>query len=168
MEKEDEDFLILDDDEYKSTELPDSSKKTIFNIRNDIVNQFSKIKKITHSNKEKIPKNLDLEDFSSLELDGVYEFDWDIRGMDCPDCAMKASKAIRRLSGIEDCSVSATEGRVNISLDVARGKTSKVSSLLDKLGHSADVDWFSVAGQKISDIEYRTCLLYTSPSPRDS
>ena len=158
MEKEDEDFLILDDDEYKSTELPDSSKKPIFNIRNDIVNQFSKIKKITHSNKEKIPKTLDLEDFSSLELDGVYEFDWDIRGMDCPDCAMKASKAIRRLSGIEDCSVSATEGRVNISLDVARGKTSKVSSLLDKLGHSADVDWFSVAGQKISDIEYRTGL----------
>ena len=105
MEKEDEDFLILDDDEYKSTELPDSSKKPIFNIRNDIVNQFSKIKKITHSNKEKIPKTLDLEDFSSLELDGVYEFDWDIRGMDCPDCAMKASKAIRRLSGIEDLSL---------------------------------------------------------------
>ena len=35
MEKEDEDFLILDDDEYKSTELPDSSKKPIFNIRNE-------------------------------------------------------------------------------------------------------------------------------------
>ena len=93
-----------------------------------------------------------------LALDGVYDFDWNIRGMDCPDCAMKASKAIRRLSGIEDCNVSATEGRVNISLDVARGKTSKVSSLLDKLGHSADVDWFSVAGQKVSDIESRTGL----------
>ena len=26
------------------------------------------------------------------------------------------------------------------------------------MGHSADVDWFSVAGQKISDIEYRTGL----------
>ena len=158
MEKEGEDFLILDDDEYISTELPDSSKKPIFNIRNDILNQFSKIKKNTNSNKERIPIALDLEDSSLLALDGVYEFDWNIRGMDCPDCAMKASKAIRRLSGIEDCNVSATEGRVNISLDVARGKTSKVSSLLDKLGHSADVDWFSVSGQKVSDIESRTGL----------
>ena len=158
MEKEGEDFLILDDDEYISTELSDSSKKPIFNIRNDILNQFSKIKKNTKSNKEKNPPTLDLEDSSLLALDGVYDFDWNIRGMDCPDCAMKASKAIRRLSGIEDCNVSATEGRVNISLDVARGKTSKVSSLLDKLGHSADVDWFSVAGQKVSDIESRTGL----------
>ena len=54
MEKEGEDFLILDDDEYISTELSDSSKKPIFNIRNDILNQFSKIKKNTKSNKEKI------------------------------------------------------------------------------------------------------------------
>ena len=158
MEKEGEDFLILDDDEYISTESSDSSKKPIFNIKDDILNQFSKIRKNTNSNKEKTLPNLDLEDSSLLALDGVYEFDWNIRGMDCPDCAMKASRAIRRLSGIEDCNVSATEGRVNISLDVARGKTSKVSSLLDKLGHSADVDWFSVSGQKISDIESRTGL----------
>ena len=158
MEKEGEDFLILDDDEYKSTELSDSPKKPIFNIKNDILNQFSKIKKNTNSNKERTSNAIDLEDSSLLALDGVYEFDWNIRGMDCPDCAMKASRAIRRLSGIEDCNVSATEGRVSISLDVARGKTSKVSSLLDKLGHSADVDWFSVAGQKVSDIESRTGL----------
>ena len=142
MEKEGEDFLILDDDEYPSIEFLDSSKKPKFNIRDDILDKLSKIKKNTNSNKERIPTAIDLEDSSLLALDGVYEFDWNIRGMDCPDCAMKASKAIRRLSGIEDCSVSATEGRVNISLDVARGKTSKVSSLLDKLGHSADVDWF--------------------------
>jgi Cd2+/Zn2+-exporting ATPase len=158
MEMEGEDFLILDDDEYTSTELSESSKKPIFNIKNDILNQFSKIKKNTNTNKDRIPNTLDLEDSSLLALDGVYEFDWNIRGMDCPDCAMKASKAIRRLSGIEDCNVSATEGRVHISLDVARGKTSKVSSLLDKLGHSADVDWFSVSGQKVSDIESKTGL----------
>ena len=158
MEKEGEDFLILDDDEYPSIEFLDSSKKPKFNIRDDILDKLSKIKKNTNSNKERIPTAIDLEDSSLLALDGVYEFDWNIRGMDCPDCAMKASKAIRRLSGIEDCSVSATEGRVNISLDVARGKTSKVSSLLDKLGHSADVDWFSVSGQKVSDIESRTGL----------
>ena len=76
MEKEGEDFLILDDDEYISTELSDSSKKPIFNIRNDILNQFSKIKKNTKSNKEKNPPTLDLEDSSLLALDGVYDFDW--------------------------------------------------------------------------------------------
>ena len=158
MGEEGEDFLILEDDEFQSSESADSPNKPIFNIKNDIVNQFSKIKKITHSNKEKISNPVDLDDSSLLALDGVYNFDWNIRGMDCPDCAMKASKAIRRLSGIEDCNVSATEGRVNISLDVARGTTSKIASLLDKLGHSADVDWFSVSGQNISDIEYRTGL----------
>ena len=56
MEKEGEDFLILDDDEYISTELSDSPKKPIFNIKNDILNQFSKIKKNTNSNKERNSK----------------------------------------------------------------------------------------------------------------
>ena len=158
MEKEGEDFLILEDDEFISTESLDNPNKPILDLKNNIVNQFSKIKKITYPSKEKNSNPIDLDDSPLLALDGVYQFSWNIRGMDCPDCAMQASKAIRRLSGIEECKVSATEGRVSVSLDVARGKTSKISSLLDKLGHSADVDWFSVSGQKISDIEYRTGL----------
>jgi len=95
MEEEGEDFLILEDDEFQSSESVDSPNKPIFNIKNDIVNQFSKIKKITHSNKEKISNPVDLDDSSLLALDGIYNFDWNIRGMDCPDCAMKASKAIQ-------------------------------------------------------------------------
>ena len=158
MGEGDEDFLILEDDEFQSLESPDSQKKPIFSITNDIVNKFSKVKRIKDSNKEKISNDIDLDDSSLLALDGIYDFEWNIRGMDCPDCAMKASKAIRRLSGIEDCNVSATEGRVRVSLDVARGKTSKIASLLDKLGHSADVDWLSLSGQKVSDIESRTGL----------
>ena len=158
MEEEGEDFLILDDDEFQPLESENYSKKPLLSIPNNIINKISRINKINHSDNKKIHNIIDLEDSSLLSLDGVYDFDWKIRGMDCPDCAMKASKAVRRLSGIEDCYVSATEGRVRISLDVARGSTYKISSLLDKLGHSADVTWLSLANQRISDVESRTGL----------
>ena len=158
MVEEGEDFLILDDDEFQPLESENYSKKPLLSIPNNIINKISRINKINHSDNKKIHNIIDLEDSSLLSLDGVYDFDWKIRGMDCPDCAMKASKAVRRLSGIEDCYVSATEGRVRISLDVARGSTYKISSLLDKLGHSADVTWLSLANQRISDVESRTGL----------
>ncbi len=158
MEKEGEDFLILDDDEFQPLESENNSKKTLLSIPNNIINKISRINKKNHLDNKNVDNIVDLEDSSILALDGVYDFDWKIRGMDCPDCAMKASKALRRLSGIEDCYVSATEGRVRVSLDVARGNTYKISSLLDKLGHSADVTWLSLASQRISDVEVRTGL----------
>ena len=158
MEKEGEDFLILDDDEFQPLESENNSKKPLLSIPNNIINKISRINKKNHLDNKNVDNIVDLEDSSILALDGVYDFDWKIRGMDCPDCAMKASKALRRLSGIEDCYVSATEGRVRVSLDVARGNTYKISSLLDKLGHSADVTWLSLASQRISDVEVRTGL----------
>ena len=158
MEKEGEDFLILDDDEFQPLESENNSKKPLLSIPNNIINKISRINKKNHFDNKNVDNIVDLEDSSILALDGVYDFDWKIRGMDCPDCAMKASKALRRLSGIEDCYVSATEGRVRVSLDVARGNTYKISSLLDKLGHSADVTWLSLASQRISDVEVRTGL----------
>ncbi len=158
MEKEGEDFLILDDDEFQPLESESNSKKPLLSIPNNIINKISRINKKNHLDNKNVDNIVDLEDSSILALDGVYDFDWKIRGMDCPDCAMKASKALRRLSGIEDCYVSATEGRVRVSLDVARGNTYKISSLLDKLGHSADVTWLSLASQRISDVEVRTGL----------
>ena len=116
MEKEGEDFLILDDDEFQPLESENNSKKPLLSIPNNIINKISRINKKNHLDNKNVDNIVDLEDSSILALDGVYDFDWKIRGMDCPDCAMKASKALRRLSGIEDCYVSATEGRVRVSL----------------------------------------------------
>ena len=37
-----------------------------------------------------------------LVVDGVERFEWPLRGMDCPDCAMKATRAVTRLPGIDE------------------------------------------------------------------
>ena len=47
---------------------------------------------------------------SELSVDGMAEFEWDLRGLDCPDCAMKATTVIRRVPGVKEAIVSATEG----------------------------------------------------------
>ena len=65
--------------------------------------------------------------YSGLAPDGIHSFEWGIRGMDCPDCAMKATKAVSRLPGIDSCKISVTEGTARIGLDVSRGRISKSS-----------------------------------------
>ena len=46
---------------------------------------------------------VDYADFMEAELvmDGVVQFEWQLRGMDCPDCAMKATRAVNRLPGVD-------------------------------------------------------------------
>lgn len=83
---------------------------------------------------------------SSIVPDGIHEFDWKIRGMDCADCAMKATKAVSRLPGIQSCNISVTEGSARISLDISRGRISKTSAVLESLGHSPKLDWMQVIG----------------------
>ena len=51
-------------------------------------------------------------DESELLADGIIEFEWGIRGIDCPDCAMKATTVLKRMPGVTEARVSATEGRV--------------------------------------------------------
>ena len=81
-----------------------------------------------------------------LSLDGVHQFDWGIQGMDCPDCAMKATRAVNRLPGVESCKISVADGTVEISQDMSRGSVSRASSVLGSLGHAPDIDWLYVVG----------------------
>ena len=83
---------------------------------------------------------------STIVPDGVHEFDWNIRGMDCADCAMKATKAVSRLPGIKSCKISVTEGTARISLDISRGRISRSCSVLESLGHSPKIDWVQAIG----------------------
>ena len=154
MDEEGEDFLILDDDE---DETPVSKKPE----ETPVLPSMPKLPSLRMPGwwnaKEKpelepepeiaavaesAPGVLDAD----LAADGVHEFEWAIRGMDCPDCAMKATRAVSRLPGIEQCRVSATEGSVRISLDIGRGQVSRASSVLENLGHSPDVEWLGVVG----------------------
>ena len=86
------------------------------------------------------------EGYSMLTPDGVHDFEWSIRGMDCPDCAMKATKAVSRLPGVESCNISVTKGTARIGLDVSRGRISRASSVLESLGHSPGLEWSQVVG----------------------
>ena len=88
-------------------------------------------------------ESADSVDFMEAELvvDGVVQFEWQLRGMDCPDCAMKATRAVNRLPGVDQVIVSATEGSIRFKLDLARGRISRVSSVLESLGHAPDVGW---------------------------
>ena len=90
-----------------------------------------------------------------LVVDGVERFEWPLRGMDCPDCAMKATRAVTRLPGIDEVVVSATEGSVRIELDVARGRVSRVSSVLESLGNSPEVEWRLVQGKTSGEVARR-------------
>jgi Cd2+/Zn2+-exporting ATPase len=85
------------------------------------------------------------DDFT-FSLDGSYSFEWPIRGMDCPDCAAKASRAVNRLPGIQKSVISATMGTANITLDLGAGNLGKVGVVLANLGHEADLPWQKLLG----------------------
>ena len=92
---------------------------------------------------------------AELVVDGAEEFEWQLLGMDCPDCAMKATRATKRLPGVNKVVVSATEGTVRVEIDLARGRVSRVSSVLESLGHAPDVDWFTVQGKTAGEVSNR-------------
>tara|TARA_B100000459_G_scaffold118732_1_gene71464 strand:+ start:838 stop:3537 length:2700 start_codon:yes stop_codon:yes gene_type:complete len=96
-----------------------------------------------------------IEDGFEISLDGTHTFDWGIMGMDCPDCAMKATRAVHRLPGVESCRISVSDGSVEISQDISNGTLSRVSSVLSSLGHSPDIGWLRVVGMSSSSLSSR-------------
>ena len=87
-----------------------------------------------------------------LAVDGTYEIEWGINGMDCADCAMKATKAVNRLPGVNNVNVSVTKGTVRFNLDLAKGKISRANSVLESLGHNPVIVWQSVSGMTPSRV----------------
>ena len=85
-------------------------------------------------------------DESELLADGIIEFEWGLRGIDCPDCAMKATTVLKRMPGVTEARVSATEGRVRVAMDISVGRTSKACTVLSGLGHTPDIEWEEVIG----------------------
>ena len=156
MDEEGEDFLILDDDEEETpvSKKPEEtpvlpSMPKLPSLR---MPGFLRRKAKEKPEPEPEPEIEAVAESATgvldadLAADGVHEFEWAIRGMDCPDCAMKATRAVSRLPGIEQCRGSATEGSVRLSLDIGRGQVSRASSVLENLGHSPDVEWLGVVG----------------------
>ena len=99
--------------------------------------RFSKAKKVT-TEKPKIVETVEQpseeEVFDGEVLDaevitqsgGVYEVAWPLLGMDCPDCATKAMRAISYLPQVQKSIVSATSGEVRATVDLADGSISQI------------------------------------------
>jgi len=143
MAEESEDFIYLDDEvgENNNPKNPDSRRIT-----------FPKMKlpkrgpaKQPPSSESKMDTLQETEEIE-ISMDGVYQFEWGIMGMDCPDCAMKANRAVKRLPGAEECRISVADGMVELSQDISSGTVSRASSVLSSLGHDPDVGWMRAQG----------------------
>mgnify|MGYP000317479179 CR=1 FL=1 len=64
----------------------------------------------TESTDEEAPAELEADVAAELVADGVHSFVWPLKGMDCPDCAMKAARAVKRQAGVVECQISPTDG----------------------------------------------------------
>jgi len=141
MPEDSEDFLILEDDEGESNQIKSVSRRI----------PFPKIaiprpSLLVDKSNEMEQMEGDDDDYFEISMDGTHSFDWPIRGMDCPDCAMKATRAINRLPGVDSCRISIAEGTVEVSQDISRGSISRSSSVLSSLGHDPDLGWLRAVG----------------------
>lgn len=142
MVEDSEDFLYLDDEEGDlPSKKPGSSKIKLPKIAIPKRKTTKNTKPIEKTSEEQ-PESEAIE----ISLDGIFQFDWGIRGMDCPDCAMKASRAVNRLPGIQSCKISVADGTVEISQDISDGTVSRASSVLSSLGHEPDIGWLRAVG----------------------
>ena len=142
MVEDSEDFLFLDDEEGDlPSKKPGSSKIKLPKIAIPKRKTTKNTKPIEKTSEEQ-PDSEAIE----ISLDGIFQFDWGIRGMDCPDCAMKASRAVNRLPGIQSCKISVADGTVEISQDISDGTVSRASSVLSSLGHEPDIGWLRAVG----------------------
>ena len=167
---DEEEFLLLDDDEdeliissndklitdkvVKNTpaEILSNISKTVGDSISQIPLKMKESSDLKKSVKEKndniisFAKSADKILDADLVVDGTYNIEWGIGGMDCADCAMKARKAVNRLPGVNNVKVSVTEGIVRMDLDLAKGKLSRANSVLESLGHNPEILWQSVSG----------------------
>ena len=149
MTGDSEDYLFLDEEEE---ETPKSGRDRISLPKIG----FPRLSKPRIENNNVIEDQENpIEDGFEISLDGTHTFDWGITGMDCPDCAMKATRAVHRLPGVKSCRISVADGTVEVSQDISNGSVSRVSSVLSSLGHDPDIGWLRVVGISSSSISSR-------------
>ena len=158
---DEEEFLLLDDEEevntpskekFKMIKNGDSSWQKVGNAISNIpfkIKESSDMKESIRNNIDNLipfAKSADSVLDADLAVDGTYDIEWNINGMDCSDCAMKAKRAVNRLPGVNSVNMSVTEGTVTLNLDLARGNVSRANLVLQNLGHDPIIPWQSVSG----------------------
>ena len=86
---------------------------------------------------------------------GVHVMRWPLAGMDCPDCAMKAEKAVNRLKQVKSCNVSAIDGTVEVEVDFEKGPLVNVGNVLKSLGNPAALPYVELLGVRASILAKR-------------
>ena len=81
---------------------------------------------------------------AEIVTDGIHDFDWPITGMDCPDCAMKATAAINKNLAVTSSRISHAEGVVRVSVDLGKGDLYKVNHVLCSLGYEPDLPFHAM------------------------
>ena len=87
-----------------------------------------------------------IDDTVVEQPNGIYEVQWPLVGMDCPDCASKAFNALDHLLHTTEVKVSATTGEVSLKVDLEHGFVSQVSSVLKSLGHPPNLSFYQLSG----------------------
>ncbi|HET8685329.1 MAG TPA: HAD-IC family P-type ATPase, partial [Methanosarcina sp.] len=79
-----------------------------------------------------------------------------ITGMDCPDCAAKVEKAVKRMPGVVNATVVFPAGRLDIEYDPEKTGITQVKDKIKKLGYESLED-----DQKITDVSQTTdfCII---------
>lgn len=86
---------------------------------------------------------------------GVYPVEWALTGMDCPDCASKAMRALSNLDQVSNPEISAITGLIKLSVDLDKGLMSQVSSVLKSLGHPPKSPFYLLSGTNAKAIARR-------------
>jgi len=97
----------------------------------------------------------DLHNEVTLTPAGVETFQWGLYGMDCPDCALTATRAVNKLKGIETCQISVTDGMMKMSVNLEKNTVADVNDILDNLGHAPKKEWWVIEGQRASVFSQR-------------
>lgn len=145
-------FLSIEDDDQQSVaQKPKFSKAKI--------ERKSKAKVVAAKPVEEVIYDGEILDAEVItQSGGVYDVSWPLLGMDCPDCASKAVRAISYLPQVKETIVSATAGEVKATVDLAEGPISQVSSILRSLGHSPDVEHHQLVGISAEGVARRNSV----------
>ena len=139
-EKEDvEKYLSLEDE----TSKPKVSKSKLK------IPKLVKKRQVTNAElqlEEQILNAEVIDDTVVEQPNGIYQVQWPLVGMDCPDCASKAFNALDHLMQTTEVKVSATTGEVSLKVDLEYGFVSQVSSVLKSLGHPPNLSFHQLAG----------------------
>lgn len=79
-----------------------------------------------------------------------------VTGMDCPDCAAKVEKAVKRIPGVGNATIVFPAGRLNVEYDSEQTGVTQVLDKIKKLGYEARED-----DQKIPTVSQTTdfCII---------